>query len=173
MKTVRLAALAACWGLAPACALQTPPRREGRRTNLARHAAEGALDRVDGAVATARRATRRLPKPIQAGGVLAAYGLHAGVLNRGAALLPFQLIPNDFGLRGAGASDRFSLSRSAPVASTPAATRTVAATPRDRRLQDLCGDRGRSRRLQTIKAIARTIADDRGDCRRSRRSRGR
>ena len=56
------------------------------------------LDRIDKAVDSTLNKTRSWGPARQAGVVLATYAAHAGALGRGSVLLPYQLVPNEFGL---------------------------------------------------------------------------
>ena len=57
-----------------------------------------ALDKIDKAVDNTLNKTRSWGPARQAGVVLATYAAHAGALGRGSVLLPYQLVPNEFGL---------------------------------------------------------------------------
>ena len=57
-----------------------------------------ALDKIDAAVDNTLNKTRSWGPARQAGVVLATYAAHAGALGRGSVLLPYQLVPNEFGL---------------------------------------------------------------------------
>ena len=57
-----------------------------------------ALDKLDKAVDNTLNKTRSWGPARQAGVVLATYAAHAGALGRGSVLLPYQLVPNEFGL---------------------------------------------------------------------------
>ena len=57
-----------------------------------------ALDKLDKAVDSTLNKTRSWGPARQAGVVLATYAAHAGALGRGSVLLPYQLVPNEFGL---------------------------------------------------------------------------
>jgi hypothetical protein len=75
-------------------------RRQGplaHRSRLAPRRAT-ALDRIDKAVDSTLNKTRSWGPARQAGVVLATYAAHAGALGRSSILLPYQLVPNDFGL---------------------------------------------------------------------------
>ena len=57
-----------------------------------------ALDKLDKAVDSTLNKTRSWGPTRQAAVVAATYAAHAGALGRGSVLLPYQLVPNDFGL---------------------------------------------------------------------------
>ena len=57
-----------------------------------------ALDKLDAAVDSTLNKTRSWGPTRQAAVVAATYAAHAGALGRGSVLLPYQLVPNDFGL---------------------------------------------------------------------------
>ena len=76
-------------------ALRGPPL--AHRPRLAPRRAT-ALDRIDKAVDNTLNKTRSWGPARQAGVVLATYAAHAGALGRGSVLLPYQLVPNEFGL---------------------------------------------------------------------------
>ena len=57
-----------------------------------------ALDKIDAVVDNTLNKTRSWGPARQAGVVLATYAAHAGALGRGSVLLPYQLVPNEFGL---------------------------------------------------------------------------
>ena len=57
-----------------------------------------ALDKIDAPVDSTLNKTRSWGPTRQAAVVAATYAAHAGALGRGSVLLPYQLVPNDFGL---------------------------------------------------------------------------
>ena len=89
-----LATLATLLCIAASHALRGPAVHRSRR--LPRRAT--ALDSLDKAVDNTLNTTRSWGPARQAGVVLATYAAHAGALGRGSVLLPYQLVPNEFGL---------------------------------------------------------------------------